>query len=830
MKIEELKLVNNEVGVSKHIPITHLNESTIFELSNGQVGAVLKLKGVPFDTATNEELNQYRRIKHHTICALGEEFSVYEHTVRQKIDINLEGEFKEPFIKEVNEKYQAQFKNRNLYTNDLYMTILYKGIDSGKFGKVLNIFQKMSNKAIKAQRAHYRKQSILSLKKEMQKMMEMLSVFKPHFLGKNDTNTGYSELMTFYGLFPNGLIPTSYSNVGYASPMIKGISNGYEIISMYPQGNLANYLPQMRLFFGDYIEFRRSNNQSRFGAIVSLKEYGTATASIMLDALLRIDCEFILTNSFFMEVSDAAQGKIIKQLIRMENSNDPALSQMEQLKSCRDDLASGRLKVGYHHNTIMLIHDNLEALQKIVNKTIKIFSDVGIMALQETIGLEASFWAQIPGNQKYIARSQLITSQNFIDFCPLHNYRTGYRDGNHLGAAVTLIETPSRTPLFFNYHTQGSGKKNDLTPGHTTIIGGNGSGKTVFMGFMDSQMSRYGGRSFFFDRDRGMEIYIRATQGVYSIISADYPNEAKFNPFCMIDTPKNRSFLKKWMGQLVIKESEDELPADIDRMISDCVDYSYESLSPIHRNLSTVTKLLPIDFSRWDRLKKWLKSDGIHSSGDYAYLFDNEIDSLNLSVSKVGFDFTELMSQPNSVLTSVCMYLVHRINESLDGQRVSIYFDEGWQILDNAYWKHQLKKDLPTFRKNNAHIILATQSPESIVNSSLSAQFLDNCATHIFFCNSNANFEKHYQHFNIKVSEFDFIKNTPRERRLFLYKQSEESAICKLQLSGMENELAVYSANKMTIRLLDQVREEVGNNPEVWLPIFQERRCALQPD
>ena len=828
MRNKKLKYVNDEAGISKHLPITHLNEPTIFELINGQVGCVLKLKGMPFDTATNDELNQLRRSTHHVICSLGEEFSLYEHTIRRKLDIHLDGKFPDEFTQSVDKKYHKQFKYANLYTNELYITVLYKGIDSGKFGKIFTIFQKISNKAVKSERVSYREQAIIKLKKSVQQLMAMLSNFKPRLLGKIDDSKEQSELITFFGLIPNALNEINYSKTAYAQPIIKGIAEGPKTTSLYPQGNLANYLPQARLFFGDYIEFRRSHNQSRFGAMISLKQYGTTTASIMLDTLLHVDCELILTNSFFIESNDVAQGKIVKQIIRMENANDPAVSQIEQLKECRDALASGRLRVGYHHNTIMLVDDDLERLQNIVNKVIKVYSDVGIIAVQETIGMEPAFWAQIPGNQKYIARSQLITSQNFIDFCPLHNYRTGYRDSNHLGSAVTLIETPSRTPMFFNYHTRGSGKKNDLTPGHTTIIGGNGSGKTVFMGFMDSQMSRYGGRSFFFDRDRGMEIYIRATGGLYSVISSDYPDAASFNPFWLTDTPKNRSFLKKWLGQLVIKEDENELPADIDRMISECVDYAYDSLELSHRNLTTITQLLAVDFPRWDRLRKWLKSDGIRSSSEYAYLFDNETDSLDLTISKVGFDFTELMSQPNSVLTSVCMYLVHRINESLDGQRVSIYFDEGWQILDNEYWKRQLKQDLPTLRKNNAHIILATQSPESVVNSSLSAQFLDNCATNIFFCNSKANYEKHYQHFNVSVSEFDFIKNTPRERRLFLYKQSEESAICKLQLTDMDDELAVYSANKSTIRLLDQVREEVGDDPAIWLPIFQERRLAMQ--
>ena len=174
------------------------------------------------------------------------------------------------------------------------------------------------------------------------------------------------------------------------------------------------------------------------------------------------------------------------------------------------------------------------------------------------------------------------------------------------------------------------------------------------------------------------------------------------------------------------------------------------------------------------------------------------------------------------------MYLVHCIKESLDGQRVSIYFDEGWQILSNDYWKQQLKQDLPTLRKLNAHIILATQSPESVINSALSAQFLDNCATNIFFCNAKADYEKHYKYFNVTTSEFDFIKNTPTERRLFLYKQAEESAICKLNLSGMDNELAIYSANKKTVKLLDKIRNELGDDPKIWIPEFYKRVKELK--
>lgn len=820
MTMTSQRITNNEVGVSKHLPITHLNSSTVFELSNGQVGSTLKVRGVSFDTASNDELNDYRRLLHHAICVLGDEFAIYKQTLRRKMSIALDGEFDNDFIKTVDSKYHRQFKHKQLFVNELYVTIVYKGIDSGKFGKGLNFFNRLSRQTVKTARQEYRHLAMGRLKKAVQQWRSTLSAFKPIVLGERDEALGYSELLSFHGLLVNALQETQFNHPSYAPPLVKRMSKVAKAYGKYPEGNIATYLPAHRLFFGEYIEFYKTPQQSLYGAMLSIKTYASETASIMLDRLLHLDGEFIYTNSFSIESDDVAQSTVVKQLIRKDNANDPAVSEMEELVQCRDDLASGRLRLGYHHNTLMILSDNTDTLQALVNKAMKIYNDAGFTTVQETIGMEPAFWAQLPGNQQYIVRSSLITSQNFVDFAPLHNYRTGYRDKNHLGQAVTLIETPSRTPLFFNYHSRGSGSKNDLTPGHTTIIGGNGSGKTVFMGFMDAQMSRYGGRSFFFDRDRGMEIYIRAAGGVYSIISPDHPNDVQFNPFALPDTADNRLFLKQWLVQLVKTDTEADIPQSISSELGRCVDYAYDSLSKEHRNLHNATKLLSLAFPRWDALRTWLRGDHTRHDGEYAYLFDHSTDQLDLSAAKIGFDMTDLMNQPKRVLTAVCMYLMHRLKQSLNGQRLSLYFDEGWQILDNEYWRRQLKSDLPTLRKKNAHVILATQSPQSVVSSAISAQFLDNCATNIFFCNARANYERDYRHFSITPSEFDFIKDTPRELRLFLYKQSEDSQIGRLNLSGMDDELAVFSANARTITLLDRLRQHHGDAVEDWYPAF----------
>jgi len=49
-----------------------------------------------------------------------------------------------------------------------------------------------------------------------------------------------------------------------------------------------------------------------------------------------------------------------------------------------------------------------------------------------------------------------------------------------------------------------------------------------------------------------------------------------------------------------------------------------------------------------------------------------------------------------------------------------------------------------------------------------------------------------------------------------------------VNLSGMENEIAIISAREGTLALLDQIRTEVGDDPKLWIPIFHERRVLLK--
>ncbi len=101
---------------------------------------------------------------------------------------------------------------------------------------------------------------------------------------------------------------------------------------------------------------------------------------------------------------------------------------------------------------------------------------------------------------------------------PFHNYPSGRRTDNHWGDALTLLVSSAQSPFYFSLHAADprdpdGGSRKDT--GHTFICGPTGSGKTVFLGFCVSMLQKQGATQVVFDKDRGLEILVRASGGQY---------------------------------------------------------------------------------------------------------------------------------------------------------------------------------------------------------------------------------------------------------------------------------------------------------------------------
>ncbi|HHF7374000.1 VirB4 family type IV secretion/conjugal transfer ATPase [Legionella bozemanae] len=821
---KKTKVARDETPVSSIYPITHLNTPFVFESKSSFQGAVLKVQGIPFITQAPETLNQLNSQLHQAMLHLDERFIQYVTIHRKKENIELQGAFKSNFARHVNDKYHARFAGKNLYHNSIYLTTVLKGDTSSKAARSLSFMERLKASQSPKGKVLLREENLTALKAKMQQLKTSLSPFKPCLLGDNDQALGYSELLAFLSLIPNGGDSLPFQRPCSYSPIAKSIPEVWGTESLYPDGHLGQYLCNKQLYFGQSIQFQgAASNDVCFAAILSVKQYGQYTASVVLDSLLELDCEFILTHSFAPIPREVALDTVNKKREKLINAHDASLSQINHLSVLEDGLSSQTIRLGYHHNTLMLVAASKEELEDAIREAVKIYAASGMVLIRETIGQELAFWAQLPTNHHFITRSALITSHNFVDFCSLHNYETGFRDGNHLGAAVTLLETPSRTPVYFNYHSRSS--KTNPAKGHTAIYGATNAGKNTLVAFLDAQMGRYNNRSFFLDRDEASKIYVLSCgNSIYSVISPEYAQTTGMNPLQLPDTPKNRSFVKDWLGHLVKKNEEEELSGSLTEVLNESVNYVFEHLEPHHRTLTNLSKCLPYDFPRWFELRRWLKGHGVTNDGEYAWLFDNEKESLCFDFDKVGFDITYLMDEMSStVSTPVYMYLLHRMRLCLDGRLTSFIIDEAWQVLGSRFWKKNLKSWLATIRKKNGHFIFMTQAPESVVYSDIASDILTNVATTIYFPNPTASESIYLDKLNLSRAELAHIKHLTAESRQFLVKQGQESMLCTLDLSALADEIRVFSGYLASVRLLDNIITEVGDNPDIWLPVFLER-------
>ncbi len=79
--------------------------------------------------------------------------------------------------------------------------------------------------------------------------------------------------------------------------------------------------------------------------------------------------------------------------------------------------------------------------------------------------------------------------------------------------------------------------------------------------------------------------------------------------------------------------------------------------------------------------------------------------------------------------------------------------------------------------------------------------------------------------FKLSDREFNLIQTElTRESRRFLVKQGHSSVVTELNLRGFDDEIAILSGTTKNVELLETIMSEVGESPEKWLPLFQERR------
>lgn len=782
------KNVKNEEKTSSKINIiAHYDDVTLLD-KNDKLIQIIKLKGLNYVAKDTMSLDAYKNRFNNVLKSLSSEYALYIWEMRKKDNTYPDGIFPEGYANRLNNRYKCSFQTSNIYKNELYLAIITKPSE-GLMNRGMSFIQQFKQVVDKNAKQKYLANRYAELCDVTRKVMSALS------------NYG-CELLSLYE--KNGFT--------FSAPLefISEIINGEKHTVPLQPFDTAKVLPRKRLsFHKNFVKFYSGNNKSRFAAMLSIKGYSPVTYQGMLNEFGKLTCEYIITQSFRPYDRHITKTALRDQQMEMRQSRDESISQTEQLNDAFDDAASGEVGFGLHHFTMMVYAGDQETLNKHVGNIVSQFSHLDIVCVREDMASQCAFWAQLPGNFHYILRAAPISTRNMAALASFHNYPQGKLIGNHWGDAVTVFQTQAGTSYYFNFHHK------DV--GNFLVFGSMGSGKTMLTGLLIAQSLKFGGKRVIFDKDRGLEILVRAMGGSYDRIKPGIATG--FNPCQLDDTPENRAFLMTLFQSILAPLTEAE-----NETIVNAIDSMYR-LDPAYRQFCHIAAFFGArkSGSLRNRFDQW------HSEGAHAWLFDNSVDTLNLGADVLGFDIGSILNAKD-VKNPALMYLMYRVQQAMIGQRGIIVIDEAWQVIGDECMRTFINDWSRTLRKQNIILGFATQ----VANDTADSKAINNSAfTKIFFPNAAADERVHIDHLGLTPREYHIVKTLSDDQRYFLlvhgHGVNKESVIARVDLSKQKEDMVIISAREESLLLFDQIIAEVGEDPDVWLPLLKARMKELIP-
>ncbi|MGS0754114.1 VirB4 family type IV secretion/conjugal transfer ATPase [Roseateles sp. GG27B] len=801
------RLAQAENPLTRFIPFSSLVSDHDVITRGGDYLRVWQLDGVPFDCADEALIAE----RHEALCSLlrnlaGGQWAVWTHRLHRFVSDELAHPPEPGFARDLSMAYQASLSQSRMMSNELYLTLVYRP----NFSRVSRALQ--STKRSRADIAAAQAEAMRVMQERSALVDRVLRGFGPRLLGVRtqkyeQQQRNYSEVAEFLGFLVNGSrrpVPVT-------------------------AGPLFRILPTTRLSFGgDKLELRQGNVQ-RFAALVDIKEYADAVEPGILNTLLFEASEFIETQSFSILPRREAMRSLTLQRDQLIASDDVVSSQIADMDVALNELGDGQFCMGEYHYSLLVFGDSVADAGRRAAQAIGAMGEASSLQLAPVdLVADAAWFAQMPGNWQWRPRDAKLSSRAFAALASGHNFARGKRDGNPWGEALALLRTPSGQPFYLNLHSSPNGEESgdQKLPGNTLIIGSTGVGKTTLEMFLLVLTRKWNPapRLVLFDLDRGCEIAIRALGGRYFALEAGKPTGC--NPLQREPTPSRMQFWEQLIRTCIATPALPLMPAD-ERAIAAAVK-AVAMMPPPLRRFSTVRQNLPKsgENSLYERLGRWCQG------GALGWVFDEAADRLlDLdSAAVIGFDTTEFLDLPE-VRTPVMLYLLHVMEELVDGQRLIYVISEFWKALDHEIFSDFAKQKQKTIRKQNGLGIFDTQSPSDVLRHPIGRTMVEQSVTKIFLANPEALRDEYVDGFGLTNAEFEAVKGLSSQGgRRFLVKQGHASAICELDLTGLDDFITVLSATTDNIALLDQIRARHGDESFRWLPVLlqqvQDRRSA----
>ena len=784
----KIKGASREREPDTYVPYVGHATPNVLLLDDGSLLGMVRLGGIAWETTDPAEINARHAQRNILLRNVASERLVLAtHVVRTMADGT---EYpvtpcRSDFARELDAAYRSRLMNNRLYRNELFLSVLLRPAQQAgkRISGMLN--RRRRGDTLRAAPGN----DLDRLETVLGTILADLHVYEPRRLGLRETS---------------GIM---FSECAEALHLIL---TGEHMPVPLVNGHLGGAIYTDRVIVGrEAIEIRGPGG-SHFAAGFGLREYPASTWPGMFDTILTAPYCGCLTQTFGCMGKQDAQDKMTRKQNQMGVAGDKAASQTDALSQAADLLQSNAFVMGDHHLTLVTFADSLASLKEVASRARRDLAESGAVIVREDLALEAVYWAQLPGNMQYRTRPGAISSRNFAAMASLHNYPLGKERG-HWGEPLTVFRTTGGTPYKFHLHAS-TGMVTDL--GNIFLAGPSGSGKTTLLLFLLALAEKQDAQIVFFDKDKGGEILARALGGTYLVLPSGTPSGLA--PLKALDaSPENLKFLKQLIAGLITAPGQ-ILSNDVERRLDQGL-AAIMQLAPEHRSMGELRAFLGQSDGEGPgaRLDKWCAGRSL------GWVLDNEADEIELNSPFLGFDMTAVLDD-DVTRGPIMSYLYHRIEGLVDGRRLIVAIDEFWKALADPEFRELVNDKLKTIRKLNGAVVLATQSPRDALSSPISHSIIEQCPTQIIMPNDKADRVDYVD--GLKLTEPEFLavsEDLTAGGRRFLLKQGNVSVACELDLSGMDDLVAVLSGREKTVRLMKRLIAELGPEPEAWLPAFK---------
>ncbi len=561
-------------------------------------------------------------------------------------------------------------------------------------------------------------------------------------------------------------------------------------------------------FMRDGLVRYQSGDTQSFAAMLSFRVSPDYLDEEFFNSVSTIQTEMICMNGFRIMGASDVEMAIRQRQSTADEKETSAVEQLAAAQNAMDENISGNQTLVNYYPLFVLFGATPEELNKYIDDFKKISAGFGVSPIVETFASKVSWFAQIPGFDVF-PRSFKLLSRTAAVSIPMSTQPRGVENSDWGPGPLVVFPTAQGTPYQFQFHVSDK----PAAVGHTLTIGPTGGGKTTLFSFLIAQSLRHQKlKAFFFDRNKGAEIFTLAVGGKYITMHGKEKDsdpmaasfQTRLNPLKMPDTAENRAFLRRWFS--IISDQNDVFSAD---EIARAVSVNFDYLSTRDRMLKNLWESCFSSAGNMrGALKKWV--DPLQ----YGDIFNEDSDTLDLQARLTTFDFTDIL-QDQTLAPAVISYILHRINNiTVSGGNPSlIMIDETAPMLENKMFRDNFITGLQEGRKNRQAYMVAFQRANVLDKLGIGDVVRGQAQTVLFFRNPAAD-ASDYAHWNLNPLEMAFIqgKAYPNLKRAVLLSRpvSGESVILNTELGGLGNLLRLFESGRSSVLLAEELYKMYG--------------------